>query len=190
MQMSRCGQIRDRGAVAFRGAKGDSCFSLPVALIAIATVAIGCHKASDEVPQLTERLRDTDPDERYISAKSLGNLGEEAKGAVPALMDALKDPDVNVRMTAAYSLGKIGHDAVAAVPALTTALEDRDPQVRAAAANSLPALGREAAYAISVLKKVQYDRDPTVRTEAFLALKKIELVMKYQDHAPTKSGTP
>ncbi len=87
-----------------------------------------------DVTALVGQLKSPDSDVRRLAAKSLAEMGTEAKAAAPALIVALKsDKDLFVRRFAAQALGEVGADPKAAVPALRGALrEDRKELVEAA----------------------------------------------------------
>ena len=65
------------------------------------------------VPALIQALKDEDWRVRYDAAKTLGQIGPEAKAAVPALAQALKDGDWHVRQSAAEALEKVNIEAEA-----------------------------------------------------------------------------
>ena len=81
-------------------------------------------------PTHRQRLVDSIPEggnlrisQRLAAARSLGDMGANAKGAIPGLTKSLSDRDAFVRSAAAHSLGKIGPDAASAVPAMVTAFK-------------------------------------------------------------------
>ncbi len=108
-------------------------------LTTLVFVTVGCGKGKKEysVPELLEKLKDTNPETRYWAARELGHHRTEAEGIVPALTEALKDQDKTVRIGSAYALAELGPEAKAAVPALQQALKDSDSGVRKGAAYAL-----------------------------------------------------
>lgn len=80
--------------------------------------ALGAVKslAAIAVPQIIPMLKNKYTSEE--AAKTLGEIGEEAKEAVPSLTRLLNDPKLVVRHEAIIALGKIGTAADSAVTAL------------------------------------------------------------------------
>ena len=88
---------------------------------AAAAVFLGeCHYAP-AVPHLIELVRESDPGTRYLAAKALSQIGDEAEAAVPTLLAALRDNDMFLRAGVTGALIQIGYPAV---PGLTRALFD------------------------------------------------------------------
>ena len=110
----------------------------------ISTLAGGC---SGHITELAQQLADEDAHVRRQAARTLGELGSEAKAAVPALSKALHDNDADVRRLVAYALGQIGTDASSALEDLKKTLTDRDQRV-----------GLTVAYAIGSID----NRNPAV----------------------------
>ena len=79
---------------------------------------------------LTELVRQSDPGTRYLAAKALGQIGDEAESAVPVLLQALRDNDMFLRAGITGALIQIGYPAV---PGLTRALFDPSSAVKRAA---------------------------------------------------------
>jgi len=67
-----------------------------------------------------------------VTAKLLGQLGEETKNVVPALAHALKDDSFLVRFYAVWALSQLGQFAATATPALIEALTDQSETVSSA----------------------------------------------------------
>ena len=61
---------------------------------AAAIVYLGERRYAPAVPRLTELVRQSDPGTRYLAAKALGQIGDEAEAAVPTLLEALRDNDM------------------------------------------------------------------------------------------------
>lgn len=81
-----------------------------------AAAALGRPEAGGAVPALASLLeRDPDKDVRIAAAKSLGQIGPDAKPTVPALEAALKDPLASVRFAAFEALQALG-ESVAPLP--------------------------------------------------------------------------
>jgi HEAT repeat protein len=141
-----------------------------VAALVCAFLVAAAADAAD-VTDLVKQLRSRDEEQRRTAAKSLGEMGTDAKPAVPALAAALKDDDLFVRRFAAQALGEIGIEAKSAVPALKTALGDAKKEVAAAAAGSLARLGPDGVKVLSdVLKNDKLD--VAQRRQAVLGLGK------------------
>jgi HEAT repeat protein len=140
-------------------------------LFSVACLLLGAAALAPaaEVSDLTKQLKSPDADQRRAAAKSLFEMGDEAKDAVPDLMVALKDKDLFVRRFAAQSLGEIGANARTAIPALKGSLSDSKKEVVEAAAVALGKIGSDG---ISTLTDVVKDRkqDTEVRRQAILAL--------------------
>ena len=76
------------------------------AQVAEALGQIGSSAAS-AIPQLTLRLKDTDPLVRRKTVLALGQMGNAAKPAIPSLVPLLKDPDLQGDVK--YLLEKLGY---------------------------------------------------------------------------------
>jgi HEAT repeat protein len=137
-------------------------FSVACLLLGAAAVA-----PAAEVSDLTRQLKSPDADQRRAAAKSLFEMGDEARDAVPDLVQALKDKDLFVRRFAAQSLGEIGPDAKSAVKPLAEALGDPKKEVAQAAATALGKIG--AAEPLAALA-ADAKKDPTARRKAIEAL--------------------
>ena len=103
---------------------------------------LGDQRYAPSVARLTELVRESDPGTRYLAAKALGQIGDEAEAAVPALLAALRDNDMFLRAGITGALIKIGYPSV---PGLTSALFDQNNAVRRAACKALGRIGSERA---------------------------------------------
>ncbi len=103
---------------------------------------LGQRRYAPAVQRLTELVRQADPGTRYLAAKALGQIGDEAEAAVPTLLRALRDDDIFLRAGITGALIKIGYPAV---PGLTTALFDPSNAVKRAACKALGKIGSERA---------------------------------------------
>ena len=134
-----------------------------------AIVFLGEQRYAPSVPQLTELVRESDPGTRYLAAKALGEIGDEAEAAVPTLLSALRDNDMFLRAGIAGALIKIGYPAV---PGLTKALFDPNRAVRRAACKALGKIGSERA--VPALIYSLNDGNAGVRKFAREALQRID----------------
>ena len=130
---------------------------------------LGENRYAPSVPRLTDLVREADPGTRYLAAKALGQIGDEAEAAVPALLSALRDNDMFLRAGITGALIKIGHPSV---PGLTRALFDPNNAVRRAACKALGKIGSERA--VPALKYSLHDRNAGVRKLAREALERID----------------
>lgn len=133
-----------------------------------AVVFLGRRRYAPSVPRLIELVRQADPGTRYLAAKALGQIGDEAESAVPILLTALRDDDMFLRAGITGALIRIGRPAA---PGLTRALFDPNPAVRRAACKALGKIGvgRSVPGLIHTLK----DGNPGVRKFAREALERI-----------------
>ena len=136
---------------------------------AAAVVYLGENRYAPAVPQLTELLRESDPGTRYLAAKALGQIGDEAEAALPTLLNALRDHDMFLRAGITGALIKIGPPAV---PGLTNALFDPSSAVKRAACKALGKIGSERA--VPALKFSLRDGNRGVRKFAREALERID----------------
>ena len=102
---------------------------------AAAIVHLGEQRYAPAVPRLTALLRQADPGTRYLAAKALSQIGDEAEAALPALLEALRADDMFLRAAVTGALIKIGAPAV---PGLTGALFDPSSAVKRAACTPRP----------------------------------------------------
>lgn len=105
-----------------------------------AIVYLGEQRYAPSTPQLSKLVREADPGTRYLAAKALGQIGDEAEAAVPVLLDALRADDMFLRAGVTGALIKIGYPAV---PGLTQALFDPSNAVKRAACKALGKIGSE-----------------------------------------------
>ena len=136
---------------------------------AAAIVFLGENSYAPSVPRLTELVRQSDPGTRYLAAKALGQIGDEAEAAVPTLLQALRDNDMFLRAGITGALIKIGPPAV---PGLTNALFDPSNAVKRAACKALGKIGSERA--VAALQFSLKDANPGVRKFAREALERID----------------
>ena len=136
---------------------------------AAAVVFLGESRYAPAVPRLTELVRESDPGTRYLAAKALGRIGDEAEAAVPTLLSALRDNDMFLRAGITGALIQIGYPAV---PGLTQALFDPSNAVKRAACKALGKIGSQRA--VPALINSLQDGNPGVRKFAREALKRID----------------
>ncbi|MCE2473543.1 MAG: HEAT repeat domain-containing protein [Anaerolineae bacterium] len=134
-----------------------------------AIVYLGEKRYAPSVPRLTELVRQSDPGTRYLAAKALGQIGDEAESAVPALLEALRDNDMFLRAGITGALIQIGYPAV---PGLTRALFDPSNAVKRAACKALGKIASERA--VQALIFSLNDRNAGVRKFAREALTRID----------------
>jgi HEAT repeat protein len=129
-------------------------------------------KPDPRARRLTERLKQSDFEERRRAADALGDIGPAAAAAVPELVESLKDEHVEVHWYALDALGRIGQAATIAVPALSDALTNprTNRYSRRVAARALGRFGPLAADAVAALTKDLDAEDRELRVEAALAL--------------------
>jgi hypothetical protein len=136
---------------------------------AAAIVYLGANRYAPAVPQLTKLVRQADPGTRYLAAKALEQIGDEAEAALPALLAALPDNDMFLRAAITGALIKIGPPAV---PGLTKALFHPSSAVKRAACKALGRIGSERA--VPALKFSLGDGNQGVRKFAREALERID----------------
>jgi len=136
---------------------------------AAAIVFLGDNRYAPAVPQLTDLVRQADPGTRYLAAKALGQIGDEAEAALPALLVAMRADDMFLRAAITGALIKIGPPAV---PGLTRALFDPSKAVKRAACKALGRIGSERA--VPALKFSLRDGNEGVRRFAREALERID----------------
>lgn len=135
---------------------------------AAAIVFLGENHYAPSVPKLTELVRQSDPGTRYLAAKALGKIGDEAEAAVPTLLTALRGNDMFLRASVTGALIRIGHPSV---PGLTRALFDPSGAVRRAACKALGKIGSQRS--VPALIHSLNDSNPGVRKLAREALARI-----------------
>ncbi|MCY4070102.1 MAG: HEAT repeat domain-containing protein [Chloroflexi bacterium] len=133
-----------------------------------AIVFLGENRYAPSVPRLADLVRQADPGTRYLAAKALGQIGDEAEAAVPTLLDALRFDDMFLRAGITGALIQIGPPAV---PGLTQALFDPSSAVKRAACKALGKIGSERA--VPALKYSLNDSNAGVRKFAREALERI-----------------
>lgn len=129
---------------------------------------LGDASYAPAVPHLTRLVEEADPGTRFLAAKALSNIGDEAESAVPTLLKALRYDDIFLRMAITGALIKIGRPSV---PGLIKALFDNNRAVRRASAMALGKIGAERAT--SALEVALKDSDPGVRRFSQQALDRI-----------------
>jgi len=134
-----------------------------------AIVFLGENRYAPSVPRLADLVRQADPGTRYLAAKALGQIGDEAEAAMPTLLNALRDNDMFLRAGIAGALIQIGPPAV---PGLTQALFDPSSAVKRAACKALGKIGSERA--VPALKFSLRDGNQGVRKFAREALERID----------------
>lgn len=129
---------------------------------------LGDARYAPAVPHLTQLVEQSDPGTRFLAAKALGQIGDEAESAVPALLVALRADDMFLRMAITGALINIGQPAV---PGLVKALFDRKAAVRRASAKALGKIGSKRA--VKPLQVAVKDGDKGVRKMAQEALERL-----------------
>ncbi len=113
-------------------------------------------------------LLESDDEQRLGAARSLGDMGANAKGAVPGLIKSLADRDSLVRSAAAHSLGQIGPGAASAVPAMVTAFKRASGFDKGIIG---PAIGAIGPLAVPALIELSQDSNENTRWEAVRAIR-------------------
>jgi HEAT repeat protein len=144
-------------------------FAKPWAPVARAPLRIRGGGGAD-VTALINALDHKEAKNRASAAKSLGDMGPDAKLAVRRLIKALKDPDELTSRTAADALTKIGAPGRDDLPALIEALKDQKPDVRRYASGAIGQIGPDAASAAGPLAEALSDEDERVRESLVRAL--------------------
>lgn len=129
---------------------------------------LGEQRYAPAVPNLATLVEEADPGTRFLAAKALGQIGDEAEAAINSLLIALRANDMYLRVATTGALIKIGEPAV---PGLIRALFDTNNAVRRAAAKALGKIGSERA--INALEVAVKDQNPTVRKMCQEALDRI-----------------
>jgi hypothetical protein len=107
--------------------------------------------AAPALAQLSEALRDSDPQARVAAAWAISQIGPRAAAAIPDLGMALNDSDHQVRIHAALAFRAMGPAGSAGIPVLIGALNDPVDFVRAAAVEGLGSMGASAQAAVKPL---------------------------------------
>lgn len=136
---------------------------------ALAIEYLGENQYAPAVPYLSQLVAESDPGTRYLAAKALGKIGDEAESAVPVLLEALRANDMFLRMAVTGALIQIGHPAV---PGLVKALFDKNPAVRRASAMALGKIGSKRA--IKPLEVASKDGDKGVARLSKQALDRLQ----------------
>lgn len=134
-----------------------------------AIVFLGENRYAPSVPHLIELVSEADPGTRYLAAKALGQIGDEAESSVPVLLVAMRDNDMFLRAGITGALINIGYPAV---PGLTKALFDHNKAVKRAAAKALGKIGSDRC--VPALVNSLNDEDPGVRKFVREALERID----------------
>ncbi len=116
------------------------------------------------VDRLVGAMSDKRPSIRWWAARSVGNLGLEAKciEAVSVLTQGLKDDSADVRVEAARALCKMDMEDKG-LPVLLEELKNKDQIVRHYAALALEDIGEKARPALGAVKAAQDDEYEYVR---------------------------
>jgi len=132
-------------------------------------------KASAGVPLLAKNLVECEDEEvRVESAKRIGELRENGRGAEKELLSATGDPSARVRAKSAVALATTGTPPSKSVPALRPLLVDKQSDVRVHAGMALAHIGPPASPALPELKEMAKDPDPKVSKTSLEAIKAIE----------------
>src|SRR5262249_2291832 len=124
-------------------------------------------QASDAVPALLERLKDSHSEVREQATKALAEIGPPKDSDVSNLRDLVTGRDVGLRYDAAGILGKMGAKG-AVVEDFIAQLENGDATARVAAIEGIKLLDRAAA--VGPLLAALADPEPTVREAAVTGL--------------------
>ncbi|HLW67621.1 MAG TPA: HEAT repeat domain-containing protein [Gemmataceae bacterium] len=116
-----------------------------------------------DVTKLINALDSRDAKDRASAAKTLGELGPDARLAIRRLVKALKDVDELTARAAAESLAKIGAPSRDDLPQLLEALKDPKIEVRRYAAVAIGQIGPDASSAAKDLVEALSDDDDRVR---------------------------
>ena len=116
-----------------------------------------------DVTALINALDNKDAKSRASAARSLGEMGPDAKLAIRRLIKALKDPDELTARAATEALAKIGAPGRDDLSALLEALKDPKPEVRRYVSAAIGQIGPEAASAAPQLVDALADTDEQVR---------------------------
>ena len=147
----------------------ESVFKYGIVYLLATCFLVTCtSRCPQDVESLVAALKDQNEDVRKAAARTLGDMGPNAKAAVPALIDGLKDE--NLRFNAAIALGQIG---TASIAPLIEALKDHEEDVRKSAASALGQIGPDAKAARPHLVDVLEDENAAVRASAARALGQI-----------------
>jgi len=126
----------------------------------ILEVIEACERGRAGINKLVRAMNDKRPSIRWWAARSLGNMGLDAKciEAVGVLRRALKDDSPGVRVEAARALCKMDLE-VEGLPVLVEELKNQNDQiVRHYAALALEDIGEKARPALEPLKQAREDK--------------------------------
>jgi hypothetical protein len=128
-----------------------------------------------DVLTLIQLLRSREVGQRLRAAKSLGQIGPDARAAVPELAAVLADPDGDVRRAALAAIKGIQGSVATADAAGVFVLDLQSPEedIRYQAVKNLGRLGRDARQAVQPLQPLLADPSPDVRRAAAEALARI-----------------
>lgn len=90
--------------------------------------ALGHGRRGEAVPDLCERLMDSEASVRFQAATALGRIG--AAAAVPALLAALEETDLFARYASFTALHRIGTNTPSAWPAIVRGLTSEKERIR------------------------------------------------------------
>jgi HEAT repeat protein len=143
----------------------------PLYVPSFRVAALGCllgfgPEARAAVPALCPLLRDSDPQVREYTARTLGKIGPDAGAAVPLLLAALRDKEKSVAEAAAMGLGGIGSGDRSLVPQLVAGLKEGDPVIRSRFALALGETGVASRPALLALMEALKDKNVTIRAAA------------------------
>jgi HEAT repeat protein len=131
--------------------------------------------ATRAIPQLITLLKHSNPEVRTYAVKTLGYIGNSAKGTVPQILTLFKDPNSDVRYSAVKALGDMGKLTISELPKLFPLLQDSDSMVRMTAIHILGYQGEFVSLIIPQiipLLTVKKD-DLNTRLYAHLALERL-----------------
>jgi HEAT repeat protein/S1-C subfamily serine protease len=138
-------------------------------VLAQAVLSLGSLTAA-EVNILKDNLQSSNAELRIYCARSLGQIGPQAKDAVANLVALLKHDDKATAIAAADALGKIGHEAKAALPNLLDAIQDNDSQLSKASADAIMSIGKLSKTEVTSLSACLKSNVPHIRTNALNVL--------------------
>jgi hypothetical protein len=137
-------------------------------------IALG-ENAKPAVPELIDRLNDSQAHVRYQSVFTIRWLGPVARDALPSLIKCLNDPRFNVRSESIIALGTIHEDPEHVVPLLLNILKTNNSNqiLRGVAVEAIDQFDTQAAAAVPALSQALSDPDVNYRLVVIRALGKI-----------------
>ena len=120
-------------------------------------------------------LNDPDTNLRSIAARTLGELGPQAKAAIPMLIKAIS---TGTNVSGVWALGRIGPEAKAALPVLEPKMTQRTGLERLYAAGAVWKITGDNAEAKKVIETALADPDRHVRMMATNAVRSLELRLR------------